>query len=249
MAKEWTDTGIVLAAKPFGENDAILDVITPTQGRHSGFVRGGRGRRKRGLLQGGNILHVTWKARLENQLGGFAIEIIRSPLGNMFADSHRLMALSAAVSVLAQSLPERDPHQSLYEGLEAFLGLLEADESTPAMWGEALVRLEYMLLKELGYGLDFSACAATGVLDDLIYVSPKSGRAVSREAGKPYHDKLLSLPAFLLGEGPTRAGLDDVVPGLQMTGFFLTQQIWAVHDQAQPPSRDRFVHWLGRQFR
>ncbi len=249
---EWTEQAIVLSARPSGESAAVLEVLTADHGRHAGFVRGGRGRRKKGLLQAGNILQVTWKARLEENLGAFTLELIHSPLGAMFGEGGRLQALSAIMAVLQQSLPERDPHPALYHALASYMEVLEASESTALHWAMGLAQFEKGLLAELGYALDLSVCAVSGSAEELIYVSPKTGKAVSSIEGKAWQDKLLKLPYFLseTGQGNPDGNsniLADAMEGLTLTGYFLTRQIWAVHNKAQPPARDRFIHWLMTQ--
>ncbi|NJM35577.1 MAG: DNA repair protein RecO [Rhodomicrobium sp.] len=191
---DWIDSGIVLHARPHGEANAVLDVFTREHGRHSGLVRGGRSRRIRPALQTGNLLKVEWRARLSEHLGFFAVELDRPYAARALDDRLALSGIGAFAS-LAALLAERDPHPALYD--TAVLMLDHLDEA--ALWPALLARWELRLLTELGMGLDLERCAATGTREDLIYVSPKSGAAVSAGAGEPYKDRLLKLPAFLRG--------------------------------------------------
>ncbi len=195
---QWHDDGIILGLKRHGESSVIAEVMTRAHGRHLGLVRGGRSRRMQAALQPGNGVGVTWRARLDEHLGLFQLEasefraarLMESPLG-----VHGVQALAT----LLRLLPERDPHPDLHDRLAVLL----EDIDVPGTAGALYVRFELALLDELGFGLDLSACAASGTQTDLIYVSPKTGRAVSRSAGAPYAARLLELPAFLTDE--TRA--------------------------------------------
>ncbi len=244
---EWQDDAIVLSAARYGESDALLEVMTAGHGRARGFVKGGSGRRQRANLQAGNQLSVKWYARLETNLGRFTPELVHSPLGAMMGSGERLAALSAITAVVLSSMPEREVHPDIYHGLKAVCELLEEDEGGPVLWAGALARLELAILSELGYGLDLSSCAATGSTENLIYVSPKSGHAVSEVAGLPYKEKLLSLPAFLVGGKMAEADLSDVRAGLILTGYFLDRNVWVVRGRGQPPARERFIASLARK--
>lgn len=219
---EWSGRGVVLTTRKHGENDAILEVMTAERGRHLGLVRGGRSKRHRPSLQPGNELQLTWKARLADHLGQFQIEPVTARAADLMHSSIGLAAVQHLAS-LARLLPERHPYPRIYSALNVVLDHLDAADAAAAL----MIRFELELLQELGVGLDLTSCAATGTTDDLAYVSPRSARAVSREAGQPYHDKLLPLPAFLL-EGQRQAGSEltwqDVAQGFQLTGFFLDRQ-------------------------
>jgi len=243
---EWQDDGIVLSAARYGESDALLEVMTASHGRVRGFVKGGSGRRQRANLQVGNRLRLNWYSRLETNLGRFTAELVYSPLGLMMGEGARLSALSAITSVVASALPEREEHAEIYTRLLAVLDLLEEEEGTSILWAGALARLELAILSALGYGLDLASCAATGTRENLAYVSPKSARAVSREAAGPYKERLLPLPGFLLDAPLADVTSDDVLGGLRLTGFFLDRQVWVVHGKGQPPARDRFIASLMR---
>lgn len=216
---EWTSDALILATRKHGEADLILEVMTPENGRHLGLVRSGRSRRQSPALQPGNTVRATWKARLANQLGQFRIELLNGRAAEFLGSAAALNGLQHLAALL-RLLPERDNHPKLYPALEVLVDHL----GEPEIASPLLVHFELQLLTELGYGLDLSACAATGRIDDLAYVSPKSGRAVSREAGLPYHDKLLPLPAFLV-EGQRQTGSEisfrEISEGFRLTQFFL----------------------------
>lgn len=240
---EWQDEAIVLSAARHGEADALLEVMTLSHGRARGFIKGGLSRRNKANLQAGNKLIVTWRARLEENLGRFTVELLHSPLGLMLGDGMRLAALSAVTSVVATTMPERELHGGVFKGLAAVIGLMEHEDSSLAAWGAALARFELGILKELGYGLDFSECAATGGKDNLIYVSPKSGCAVSAEGGAPYKERLLALPPFLLGETAAPCA-NDVFDAMRLTGYFIERNIWGVRGKGQPAARERLMSSL-----
>ena len=237
---DWSDEGIFLSAKPLGEANAVAELFTLEHGRHLGLVRGGRSRRMRPLLQPGNLLRVTWRARLSEHLGGFNTELME-PLAARVLDDKLALAAISSLTGLAKLLPERDPHPALYR---AALDVLHSLQD-PGAWPALLVRWELHLLQELGFGLDLSECAATGTGEDLVYVSPRSGRAVSREAGRPYGDKLFKLPAFLLDEAaPASEG--EILSGFALTGYFLERDVLAPHGLALPQARERLIAFLSK---
>ena len=239
---EWHDEGIVLSVRPHGETAAVVEVFTRDHGRHSGLVHGGRSRRLRPALQTGNHIDLTWKARLADHLGHFAVEPRRAFGATLLDDPPALLALSSMVA-LARLLPERDPHPNLYEVTLFVLGFLD-DAST---WPALMVRWELALLDELGFGLDLSQCAVTGGNDALIYVSPRTGRAVSASAGEPYRDKLLKLPPFLAPRGPgpgPRRTADGLADGLALTGYFLLSRVLEPRDLTLPEPRVRLAEHL-----
>jgi len=228
---EWTDKAIVLSARAHGESSIILDVLTREHGRHAGLVRGSR---NRALLQPGNGLMLHWRARLAEHLGSFTCELARARAGALMEGRDALTGLNAFTAVAGAALPERQAFPSVFDVAEILLdAMMEQDF---AHWGPLYVRWEAGLLEALGFGLDLSQCAATGETGDLIYVSPRTGRAVSRGAGTDYAARLLALPGFLLGTGDlpdsaaTRAGL-------ALTGHFLAER--ALHGRDMPPSRIR----------
>ncbi|HWE79523.1 MAG TPA: DNA repair protein RecO [Pseudolabrys sp.] len=237
---QWTDDGIVLGVKRHGEASAILDLMTRAHGRHLGMVRGGFGSRLKPILQPGNTLTATWRARLDDHLGNYTVEPVNLRAPNFFAAPHAIYGLTH-LSTLMRLLPERDPHQSLYAVYDGVIDhLAEAQVIAPMV-----VRFELQLLSELGFGLDLSECVATGTTDDLVYVSPKSGRAVSRDAGAPYAERMLNLPAFLRDAAAPAAG-KDVADGFALTGFFLDRYVLEPRGLMLGDERTHFIAALAR---
>ncbi len=238
---EWSDDAVILALRRHGESSAIISLLTGARGRQSGLVRGARGRAARGFLQPGSRIRATWRARLAEHLGAIAWEPVAPVPPDVLDDAARLAALAAVCAIADAALPEREPQDAVYAGLLAVLGSLGDD----AVWPSALVKWEAGLLQVLGYGLDLATCAATGTTDDLTYVSPRSGRAVSRGAGAPYHQRLLPLPAFLrtLGAVGSRA---EATAGLELTGYFLERNVFRVSGRGLPPARQRLLDILRR---
>jgi DNA repair protein RecO (recombination protein O) len=213
---EWTGEGILLSARPHGESAAIIEVLTPERGLHRGVVRGGAGRRMAPILQPGAQLQLTWRARLDDHLGHFTVEPLRGRAAAIMADAGRLAALNALCALVGFALPERDPHPRLYGVVEVLADRLAAGEA----WHGAYLLFERVLLEEAGYGLDLTECAVTGAHEGLVYVSPKSGRAVTAAGAGDYAARLLPLPALLLDPSAP----DDPVQmaqGLRTTGHFL----------------------------
>ena len=233
----WTDEAIVLSVRPYAETAAIVEVLSRQHGRHLGMVHGGRSRRLRPVLQMGNHVDATWRARLPEQLGHLSVELRRGFAGEAMNDPVALSGLTSLVS-MARLLPERDPHASLFEVSLFVLSFLDDADVWPAL----LVRWEVALLAELGFGLDLTACAASGSNDGLAYVSPKSGRAVSASAGEPYRDKLLRLPPFLAGPGTGGVSEADIQDGLKLTGYFFTNRVLAPRGEQLPDARSRLPH-------
>ncbi|CAN5129122.1 DNA repair protein RecO [soil metagenome] len=232
---EWNDEGLILAKRRHAETAAIVDVLTATRGRWTGLVRGGRSRAMRPVLQAGNLVKVRWRARIEDHLGTFTIEPIALKAGELMADPLRLAGLGTLTALL-QLLPEREAHPRLYEASRIILDALTDWDAWPAL----LVRWELGLLDEIGFGLDLSRCAATGSPDDLIYVSPKTGRAVSASAGAPYRERLLSLPGFLCGSQAGPSGPEDILAGFRLTGYFLDRHVFGPRGLTAPEQR----HWI-----
>jgi DNA repair protein RecO (recombination protein O) len=243
---EWSGRGVVLTTRQHGENDIILEAMTLDRGRHLGLVRGGRSKRHRPVLQPGNELHLTWKARLSEHLGQFQIEPETLRAGDLMTSGLGLAGLQH-MAFLLRLLPERHPYPGLFEAMTVLLDHLEQADTAGALF----IRFELELLKNLGAGLDLTTCAATGRTDDLAYVSPRSARAVSREAGLPYHDKLLPLPAFLI-DGQRQAGSEltwtDVTGGFRLTGFFLDRHL-SEHGLAQSGTRAQLLAALEKRYR
>ena len=237
---EWRDEGVILSVRRHGETSAIADVLTAEHGRTLGLVRGGRSRTRRPVLQPGNQVQVTWRARLEEHLGNFTVEPLSLRAGAIMENPFRLAGL-ATLAGLAQLLPEREPHRRLYDALTIVLAEIDHDEVWPAL----LVRWEMGLLDELGFGLDLSKCAATGTNEELVFVSPKTGRAVSAVAGEPYRERLLALPAFLLGNAP--ASTADVLDAFRLTGYFLARHLFEPRGVAAPEQRQWIIRALAER--
>ncbi len=237
---EWVDQGIILGTKKHGETSAIVELMTRDHGRHQGIVRGGRSQRQQPLLQTGNHVEVTWRARLDEHLGQFQLEPITFSAARLIDSQMALNGLQLLASHL-RLLPDRDPHPSLYEALVA---IIEHFEDAP-LAAELMVRFELRMLEELGFGLDLTECAATGRQTDLIYVSPKSGRAVSREAGKSWADRLFALPPFLETTPGGGATPQETRDAWKLTGFFLDRNVYQPRGISQPDTRAAFlVHVL-----
>ena len=236
---EWSDDAIVLSLRAHGESSGILEALTRDHGRHLGLVRGGGASKGRATLQPGNRLKVTWRARLSEHLGIYTVELTRARASDMFEQRAALCGLNALSAIAAAVLPEREPHEAAYDGADALLDTIAGHDFTD--WAMLFVHWEIGLLNELGFGLDLARCAATGTADDLIYVSPRTGRAVSRQAGEPYRDRLLGLPPFLLGRQAGHASCADLLAGLQLTAHFLHQWVLAPHDKIMPEARVRLT--------
>lgn len=240
---DWSDDAIVLSARRHGETSAIVTLLTRERGAHVGLVKGGFAKRTRATIEPGNRIHATWRARLAEHLGHYSLETTHSHSARLLDTPDRLAGMAAALAVCAAALPEREPHPALYEVLCAFLEALEHEDISSHIegWGSLYVKWELGLLQELGFRLDLDHCAATGETEDLIWVSPKSARAVSRNAGKPYKDKLLPLPDFVRGEGKTAQNVKDLLQGLKLTGYFLERHLFAPHERKMPQARARLI--------
>jgi len=231
---DWEDEGYVLAVRPHGESSAIVSLLTAEHGRHAGLVRGGQSRRNRGLLQPGNRVSATWRARLEEHLGSYTLELQSSAVASILDAPGRLAAMSSAVTLIEETLPEREPSHGIFAMFNTLMEALDGEH-----WAATYVVWELNLMMDIGFGLDLSECAATGATEDLIYVSPKSGRAVCRAAGEAYKDKLLALPAFLLGVD--EASRVDIANGLALSGFFLERHVYGPRQRHLPDTRRRLA--------
>jgi DNA repair protein RecO (recombination protein O) len=239
---QWSDEGVILSVKPHGETAAVAEIFTRAHGRHLGLVHGGRSRRLRPVLQTGNHVDAVWKARLAEHLGQVSVELRKGYAAQAMDDPLALAGLSS-LCALARLLPERDPHPNLFEVTLFVLGFLDE----PDVWPALVVRWELALLDELGFGLDLASCAATGTRENLVYVSPKSGRAVSAEAGAPYKDRMLVLPAFLAKGREGHATAADVAAGLELTGHFLLTRVLLPREEEMPQARQRFAELIARR--
>ncbi len=237
---EWRSEGILLSARRHGETAMIIQVFTPDHGRHAGVVRGGASRKTAPILQPGAQLDVTWKARLEEHLGSFAVEPVKSRAAAVMGDRVALAGLNSVCALLSYALPERDPHPDFYAQTLTVFDLLGESEH----WPVAYLHWELALLDEMGFGLELETCAVTGSTKDLIYVSPKSGRAVSKMAAGEWADRLLPLPDCLRDPTADASGLLD---GLRVTGYFLKTRLAQGLEAALPEARARLVDVLGRR--
>ena len=237
---EWRDEGVILSVRRHGETSAIAEILNARHGRVMGLVRGGRSKALRPVLQAGNAVQTVWRARLEEQLGTFALEPLDLRAGAIMEEPFRLAGL-ATLTALAQLLPEREPHPRVYEALRVVLEAIDQDEVWPAL----LVRWELGLLDELGFGLDLSKCAATGTRENLAYVSPKSGKAVSAGAGPPFRDRLFRLPGFLKegGAAPPR----DVIDGLRLAAYFLDRHLFEPRGMRFPEQKEWIIRSLAER--
>lgn len=237
---EWRDEGVILSVRRYGESSAIAEILTAQHGRVMGLVRGGRSKQQRPVLQAGNAVQAVWRARLEEQLGTYMLEPLDLRAGAIMEEPFRLAGL-ATLTGLAQLLPEREPHPRVYEALRVVLDAIDHD----AVWPALLVRWELGLLDELGFGLDLSKCAATGTRENLAYVSPRSGKAVSAEAGAPFKDRLFRLPPFLLGAAS--ATPDDVIEGLKLAAYFLERHVYEPRGANLPEQQDWVMRALAER--
>lgn len=233
---EWTDIAIVLGARRHGETSAVVELMTREHGRHLGLVRGGSGARLKPVLQTGNLVSAKWRARLDEHLGYYAIEGLDLRAASYLSAAHALYGLNH-LAALCRLLPERDPHQPVFDLLERTIAQLE----TPLSAAAAVAHFELALLAELGFGLDLDSCAATGKTAELVYVSPRSGRAVSREAGEPWRDKLLALPAFLSADVQRMPSAAELKDGFALTGFFLARHVYEPRGESLPEARHHFI--------
>lgn len=237
---EWQDEGTVIARRSHGENAVIIEVLTPGRGRHAGLVPGGASRKRAAMLQPGTRLDLRWRARRDDQLGNFSVEPLRLRSG-LLADPLGLAGLNAVCALLIFALPERDPHPRLAQRSEDLLDLMEQGDD----WVTGYLAWEAALLDELGFGLDLDSCAVTGARDGLAYVSPRSGRAVSREGAGEWADRLLPLPAIMGGAGDNRG--NGLAEGLAITGHFLKTRLAAeLVGRPLPAARDRLLQRLLR---
>lgn len=239
---EWRGAGILVAVRRHGESSAIIEVFTETHGLHAGVVRGGAGRRMGPVLQPGAQLDVVWRARLEDHIGSYTVEPIRSRAAAAMSDRLMLAGLNAVTSLLSYCLPERQQHAAFYRQTEQLLDLLEH----PEVWPLAYLKWEIALLAEVGFALQLDACAVSGTTADLGFVSPRSGRAVSRSTAGEWADRLLPLPDILrgVGKGPDL----EVFESLKTTGHFFHSQVAAtLGGRPLPAARARFIDAFNRR--
>ncbi len=231
---EWKDEAIILGASAFGEGAAIAEAMTAAHGRRRGLVHGGQSARRRAALEPGTVVRVTWRSRLSDQLGSLRCEMMTAVAAATLADAGRLAALRSACALASMMLPPHDPHPNCYAALRSLLDAL----GSRADWLSAYARWEMGLLAGIGFGLDLTRCAAGGDDRDLAFVSPRSGRAVSRAAAQPYRDRLLPLPAFLI-DSAAAASAEDMHQALGLTGFFLERYATADGEHQRLPAARR----------
>jgi DNA repair protein RecO (recombination protein O) len=232
---EWTDHAMILGVRRHGESSVVAEVMTRARGRHLGLVRSGRSRTMQPVLQPGNVVEVTWRARLEEHLGDFRMEPVRLRAGQLMETATSVYGVQALAALL-RLLPEREPHAYLYDAMDIILENLHE----PRAAGELFIRFELAVLNHLGFGLDLTRCVATGGQEDLAFVSPKSGRAVCRAAGLPYADKMLALPSFLRADMPEAATVASLTDAFRLTGYFLERHVYEPRGIANAAARDGF---------
>ena len=233
---DWRDEGIILGTRKHGETSAIVELMTREHGRHLGLVQGGRSHKMRPLLQAGNRVAAEWRARLDEHLGQYVLEPLSFAAARLIESRLALSGMQLLAAHL-RLLPERDPHPQLFETLAVILDCFEDH----LLAGELIARFELKLLDELGFGLALDECAATGRRDDLIYVSPKSGRAVCREAGLPYADRMLPLPSFFARNAGCSASVDELEAAWKLSGFFLSRDVYGPRGVEPPDGRFAFI--------
>jgi DNA repair protein RecO (recombination protein O) len=235
---QWCDQAIVLSVKPHGENAALVRLLAREHGLYGGMVKTARSKTSRGVFEPGNKLLVTWNARLSEHLGSLRGELLEPCVALLMQDETALTALSSLCSLLERALPERVVEPALWAGFEHFTARLREGKA----WHKTYVEFELLVLRECGFQLDLTHCAATGETENLAYVSPKSGRAVSLEAGRPYHDRLLTLPAFLRGNlEKNDITAQETLEGLVLCGYFLDHWLLAPHGRKLPAARRRLT--------
>lgn len=239
---EWRDQGILLSARRHGETSAIIEVFTPQHGRHAGVVRGGTSRKIAPILQPGAQVDVAWRARLEDHIGAFTVEPVRSRAVSAMQDRLSLAGLNAVTALLSFCLPEREPHAPLYHRTQALLDLLDHGD----LWPLAYLRWEQSLLEEMGYGLELGICAVTGATEGLAFVSPRTGRAVTREGAGAWVSKMLPLPPVMQGQGDAPDA--EIAQAFKTTGYFLEQHLARdLGGKPLPEARARFVDAFTRR--
>ena len=237
---EWRDEGLVIGLKRLGESSCVLEAMTRAHGRHLGLVRGARSSRLAAALQPGNSVGLVWRARLDEHLGAYAVEPLALRAGRFLPSALALAGVNL-IGALLRLLPERDPHEALFGVLMGVVEALDDASEAPAL----LARFEVRMLAEFGFALDLSECAATGSRTELIYVSPKSGRAVSASAGAAYRERLLPLPAFLRDETATPS-LDEIADAFRLTGFFLERELFGPRGLKLPAARESLISAMRR---
>lgn len=233
----WTDKAIILSTFKHSETSGIATMLTFERGIHKGYVRGLKSKKNCGIYQTGNEVQASWQGRLSEHLGNYSCETIKHNAVFLLTNPQKLLALSAICSIIEQTLPERESQFEIYCYLEKFIEILKNNND----WQKNYVIFELKLLEYLGYGLDLSSCVATGCIDNLAYVSPKSARAVSLDAGKAYHSKLLILPDFIKNNQISEISTSDIKNGLNLCGYFLDKFAFKPYNRKIPNSRIRLA--------
>ncbi len=242
---EWNDEGIIIGTRKHGETSLIVEIMTRHHGRHLGIVRGGRSRKKIPFLQPGNSVEAHWRARLDEHLGSWTIEATELRTSDLMATPIGVFGIQTLASHL-RLIPERDVHKHLHEALEIILSHLQ-DASIAAV---LMIKFELALLDDLGFGLDLTKCAVTGVSDSLSHVSPKTGRAVCHEKALPWIDKLLVLPKFLTpGGSENHPEISDINAGFELSGYFLARHVFEPRNIAVSSERSSFINAVRRNMR
>ncbi len=240
---DWIGDAIMCTVLPHGEHGAIARLLTPDVGLLAGYVKAGRSTKFRAMLLPGNILRTQWRMRVESQLGSFTLDMARSRAASLFSDRRRGAAIAWATALISASVPERQPYPGIYQGLDALLETI-THAGDERIWAATLVRFELLVLAELGFGLDLAKCAATGMTENLVFVSPKSARAVSFDAGLPWREKLLQLPPFLLEDSAVTPAWDDIRQGFLLSGYFLDRSVFAERATGAIEARRRLLEAL-----
>ena len=242
---EWQTDAIVISVRPHGEGNAVVSLLTAEYGRHAGLVRGGASKKMRGTIQSGNRVTASWRARLSEQLGQMQVELTKAVAARLLDSPMRLAGLASICALLEGALPEREPHAGLYAGTDALLSLITMDDDD-IKWLEGYIRWELGLLHAVGYRLDLDRCAASGETTNLAYVSPKSGGAVSQKHAGKFANRLLVLPGFL---GGIACPAHDWVAGLNLTGYFLAERVFAAHNADVPSARRRLADIVQNRYK
>ena len=233
---EWQDNGYVISTKKFGESSVILDAFTRERGRFQGMVKGGMGRSKRSVLQAGNYVKLTWRARLEDQLGQYQVEAIKLNTGYILSSKLAPLGLSSLCELL-KKLPDRQAYTQLYDGFETVLEHLIEDEN----WLPLLIKWQVGFLQQMGYGLDLTQCAVTGTTENLTYISPKTGRAVCEDVGLPYKGKLFTIPPFIIGDFEQEITPDHLFEGMKITEYFIKKHVYDVQNLPFPEAQKLLI--------
>ena len=245
---EWTDEGLILSIRPHGERNALTSLLTLANGRHAGLVHGFDSASNRGTVQIGNMVQAQWRARLPEQLGTYQLELIRNPSAVFLDDAIKLAGLSSCCAILDVSLPEREANVSVWQATTALIDIICLADNLED-WLVFYVKWEMNLLDQLGFGLNLQSCAVSGLTDALIYVSPRSGRAVHRDHAGHYADRLLHLPCFLQPDLATEPLSDTaLLDGLTLTGHFVSRRVFSLIHKELPSARFRLAHLVSKRY-